>query len=202
LLKELQHDIPDLDIPRDILAMLADADERIDRYRNADMGTVPGFVPSDYARVYAALRYIDEHCLAPGDRLCEWGSGFGVATLLAKIIGFDAAGIEIEPDLVEGAEQLAEDYQIEVEFICGSIVPSGSSDVFDIVGDVAWLVDGGADGYQELGLDIDDFDIIYAFPWPGEEEALDRVFDRYAAVGSLLVTYHGMNDIKIQRKMS
>ncbi|MBK9129928.1 MAG: hypothetical protein IPM13_19440 [Phycisphaerales bacterium] len=28
----------------------------------------------------------------------------------------------------------------------------------------------GEAAYRELGLDLADFDLVYAFPWPGEEE--------------------------------
>jgi len=202
MLTELTCTIPDLDLPRDVVSLLGEADLRIDRYRGLDGGTVPGFVPSDYARVYAALSYVRDQGLAPGDRFCEWGSGFGVATFLASMLGFTASGIEIEPELVEGAEQLAEDFDLAAEFVCGSIVPTASSDIHDTTGEVDWLVEGGADGYQELGLDIEDFDLIYAFPWPGEEDAFWQLFDRHAAVGAMLVTYHGMNDMKLQRKTS
>ena len=42
--------------------------------------------------------------------------------------------------------------------------------------------------------------MVYAYPWPAEEKVLDRVFLRFAPVGSLLVTFHGGLDLRIRRK--
>ena len=46
----------------------------------------------------------------------------------------------------------------------------------------------------------DDFDVIFAYPWPGEEDVIMQLFDRYAAVGALLLTYHGIEELRIRRK--
>ena len=43
--------------------------------------------------------------------------------------------------------------------------------------DVAWLTTTGPDGYDELELEPDDFDVVFAYPWPGEEQV---IFDLFA----------------------
>ena len=93
------------------------------------------------------------------------------------------------------------EHELPVEFICGSYMPQGSEGLADAsTSEFAWLETQGADGYEELGLDIEDFDLIYAFPWPGEEEFVHVLFDRYAAEGALLLTFNGVEDLRFQRK--
>ena len=33
----------------------------------------------------------------------------------------------------------------------------------------SWLITDADDGYEELELDPNDFDVVFAYPWPGEE---------------------------------
>ena len=67
--------------------------------------------------------------------------------------------------------------------------------------DVAWLSTSGPDGYEELHLEPDDFDVIFAYPWPGEEQVIFDLFADCAAVGALLLTYHGQEGVRLQRKV-
>ena len=55
--------------------------------------------------------------------------------------------------------------------------------------------------YDELGMDLSDMDLVFAYPWPGEEGLIEALFDAFAAEGALLLTYHGMNEMKLQRKV-
>ena len=59
---------------------------------------------------------------------------------------------------------------------------------------------GGPDAYEQMEMDIDDFDVIFAYPWPGEQWVMARLFDRFAAVGALLVTYNDVEGIHLFRK--
>ncbi len=188
--------IPD----RWLSTFLNEADERVSAFRR-ERPDVPGFVPSDFVRCQESLLLLHETGLATGRRFMEWGSGLGVAACLADRLGLDAFGIEVEAGLVDAARDLAEDFDLNPTFACGSIVPDGGHEVFERATETEWLIQGAADGYDELGLDATDFDIIYAYPWPGEEDAIDYLFDRYAAVGALLLTYHGINDIRVLRKV-
>jgi hypothetical protein len=49
-------------------------------------------------------------------------------------------------------------------------------------------------------LDLDDFALVYAYPWPGEDDFHEFVFDRYAASGALLMLFCGPNDVRLWRK--
>ena len=55
--------------------------------------------------------------------------------------------------------------------------------------------------HEELDLEPDDFDVVFAYPWPGEEQVIFDLFADTAAVGSLLLTYHGMDGVRLQRKV-
>ncbi len=186
-------------VPHDVRTFLGEAERRIEEFNGECR--VPGFIPSDYGRVYRVLRDLAAGSLAPGTRFCEFGSGFGVVAGLAAMLGFDASGIEIEPELVDAARQLADDFALPVEFVCGSFIPPGGEDCADGVRNTfSWLTVHADDAYGELGLDPDDFDVIFAYPWPDEESVIERLFDRYAGVGAVLVTFHGGDDIRLRRK--
>jgi hypothetical protein len=188
-------------LPGDVSDLLQVADERIAQFLEDQRDrVVPGFVPSDFVRVYEALRAIRRNKLASGNLFCEWGSGLGIVALLAAKLGFCACGIELEAELVEGARGLANEFGAEVEFVCGTLIPAGGEVYADRTTDSAWLGMGGADAYEELELDACDFDVIFAYPWPGDEAVIEDLFEEYAAAGALLLTFHGMEDLKLRRK--
>jgi len=187
-------------LPHEIRRFLRVAERRIEEFTDsAHRHPIPAFVPSDFIAAYWALMAIEERSLSAGSLFCEWGSGFGVVTCLAAWMEFEAYGIEIEPDLVREAEALARDFDVPAEFVEGNFVPPGAETLAVTPGEVAWLATEGADAYGELGLSVDDFDVIYAYPWPGEDDVLGELFDRFASEGALLVTYGGVEDLRIRR---
>jgi SAM-dependent methyltransferase len=188
-------------IPDAVAALLADTQLQLQQYDAKFQASIPAFVPSDFEQVYHALAWINASQLAAGHRFLEWGSGIGVVACLAAQLGFDAIGIEIEPALVEIAESLASDHDVDVEFACGSYVPSGAEPIVDTAGEVTWLRTDRPDSYADLDLEPEDFDLIYAYPWPGEEQIIFDLFENCAAVGSLLLTYHSQDGLRLQRKV-
>jgi hypothetical protein len=185
-------------IPPDVRRFLREADERIDDFQV--WSRVPAFVPSDFEGAYRLLRSLAESPLARGSRFCEWGSGFGVVTCLAAMVGFDACGIEIDGELVTHARQLADDFELDVEFVRGSFVPQGGEARVYRGGEYAWFTTDADAAYDELGLDVEDMDVVFAYPWPDEEAVTGELFDRYAGPGAVLVTYHGGDDFRLRRK--
>jgi hypothetical protein len=189
------------EVPPAVAVLLADAQERLDAYDAKFQASIPAFVPSDFEQVYHALSAIHSTQLAPGQRFLEWGSGIGVVACLAAQLGFDAIGIEIEEPLVEIAESMADDHHIDAQFACGSYVPQGAEPIVDTVGEVAWLRTDQPDSYVDLDLEPEDFDLIYAYPWPGEEQVIFDLFKSCASVGALLLTFHGQDGLRLQRKV-
>ncbi len=182
--------------------LLADADDRIERFQHDRRDRpIAAFVPCDFSLVQHALEHIELLSLAPGHRFVEWGSGAGVVACLAGWQGWDAVGIEIEEDLVDLAEGLADDHGVEVEFVRGSFVPEGCHAELTEQRDINWLRTDGVDAYDWLGLDPDDFDLVFAYPWPGEEQIVFDIFAECGAVGALLLTYHGQEGLKLHRKV-
>lgn len=184
--------------PPEVRAFLREANDRIERYQMTSR--TPAFVPSDHAGAYGVLRAVAAGNLAPGPRFCEWGSGFGVVASLAAMLDFDACGIEIDGDLVAAAQELADDFDVHVQFVRDSFIPPGGEKYADVSGTFAWLTTDAGGGEDELGLSADDFDVIFAYPWPDEEWVIEGLFDRYAAVGAVLVTYHGGDGFRARRK--
>ena len=195
-------DAGDEPLTSDVVSLIQEAQRRVDAWfeRSAD-DPIPGFVPSDFERTYRALRAIYRRRLAPGRSFCEWGSGLGAVAVLADRAGFVACGIESEPALVEEARVLASQHAPGVEFVVGSFVPEGAEATVDRTFEFDWLVTGVQPGYDELGLDIDDFDVVFAYPWPGEEDVVFELFDDHAARGALLLTFHGDEGLRLQRRI-
>ena len=57
-----------------------------------------------------------------------------------------------------------------------------------------------AEAYQDLELEVSDFDIIFVFPWPNDAPLIASLFDRYASSGGLLLTFNDFSGLKIDRK--
>jgi hypothetical protein len=188
-------------LPVKVTKLLTDAKHRIHTLEEESRASIPAFVPSDFEMVYRALVAIQSDHLATGQRLLEWGSGIGVVTCMAVWVGFDAVGIEVETKLVQLAEKLAETHQVTAQFTCGNFVPHGAHLRANYSGDILWLSSEGPDGYADLELEPDDFDVIFAYPWPGEEQVIFDLFSDFAAVGALLLTYHGQDGMRLMRKV-
>ena len=185
-------------LPSDVRSFLREAERRIERFQRTSRSH--GFVPGDYAGAYGVLQALAAANLAPGSRFCEWGSGFGVVACLAALLDFDACGIEIEGELVDAAQQLADDFCLPVQFVRGSFIPSGGAARARAGAEFAWLTTDEAPAHTELGLTPDDFAVIFAYPWPDEERLTGDLFGRYAARGAVLVTYHEAEGFRIRRK--
>ena len=130
------------------------------------------FVAADYERVRDVLLSLR----APGRRFLEWGSATGVVTIMADLMGYDACGIELDPMLVESARALAQRAGSGARFVEGSFIPTGW--VWRPRGGDArtGTIGQGPSGYLALGRALSDFDVVYAFPWAGEEPMMLDLF--------------------------
>jgi hypothetical protein len=198
---------PTVEIPPDVRRLLDEADQRIEEHLRRCPAKAHGFVASDFVAAYDALRKIAGSHLSTGHAFCEWGSGFGVATLLAAMLDFDACGIEVDLTLVSAAQELAADFSIDADFVHGSFIPPDDEELVDRdyaagSAEFCWLVTDSDDAYEQLGLDADDFDLVYAYPWPNEEHVVENLFERHAADGALLLTYGHLASMRLLRKQS
>ena len=143
--------------------------------------------------------------LALGERFIEWGSGFGVATSLAAQLGFEATGIELEDGLVEIAESLAEKHQTGAKFITTNYIPEGyiSYDHVggsDIVPDESFGHQAEPPRYDGMDIGLDEIDVFFVYPWPGEQEMMLKLFQSVASEDAILIAYYGDQEICIYRK--
>ncbi len=165
-------------------------------------GRIPGFVPTDYRQGGAILSWLAESGLGQGAKFCEWGSGLGVMTILADWLGWDAVGIEIEADLVEAAQQLARDVGSQAQFVKGSFLPRACPHWVDESDHISWLYLESDGVYDRLGLEIDDFQLVFVYPWPGEGRLMLELFERHGRAGSYLLSYHGAAEWHLWQKMT
>ena len=176
------------------------ANERIEAFMLANDSVTENFVPCDFHLLDQSLTWIEQNHLLTGRRFCELGSGFGVAALLASLRGMESVGIEIESTLVEQASNLADALGLPAKFYCGSFVPRDISGMLELGRDVEHVETHEGDVYEEIGLGLDDFDLFFAFPWPGEHQFFEAVFQAGAADNSLLLSYRGRNGMHLIRK--
>ena len=182
-------------LPRPLAQFVRAANQRIDEFNRARVKRpLDAFMPSDFERAWRMVDAIARGKLARGRAFCEWGCGFAAVAGLAALAGFDACGIEIEPDLVDEARRLLADFELPVAIARGSFVPQDAGALADCANELGWLAEGGPDGHSVLRLDPDHFDLVFAYPWPGEEEVIFRLFDHFAAPDALLLTFHGGQD--------
>ena len=200
---ELELSIEECELSSDAQEFVLEALQRVTEFSQHKPDRMSGFIPCGFKTVAKAIQTIRDQQLSPGRLFCEWGSGFGAIASLATIFGFDASGIEIDPMLVDEARQLASDFNLSPEFIHGSFIPQGGEHHTEYANDdFYWLVTESDSAYEELGLGPDDFDLIFAYPWPGEERVVEGLFEDYAAQGALLLTYNQFDAVRLRRKVS
>jgi hypothetical protein len=124
---------------------------------------------------------------------------------MAAKLGLDAIGIEIELGLVNAARTLANDFALPAKFVHGSFVPSGeraiSEEAFeDNLGRYPWLRNDADDAYQKLGRQLDSFDVVFVYPWPGEEYFVEQLFHASAAQDAVLLMYSDCDALSVRRK--
>jgi hypothetical protein len=119
------------------------------------------FVPSNYDLSWRVLDAL------PRGRFCEWGSGFGIVTGLAEILGFEAQGIEIHPRLADASRQLLGDLGLSSRIQTGDYLACRR-----------------------------EADVYFVYCWPGMMAATEECFLAVAPAGAKLLICHGQSDIR------
>lgn len=153
------------------------------------------FVAADYDVVCEALLPLR----GDGLRFLEWGSATGVITVMADLLGFEAYGIELDPSLVRTADHLAESFQSEARFVAGSFLPTG----------YVWrarngdrrtgTLGTGPSGYLELGYPLDEFDVVFGYPWDGEQAMMLDLMASYGRRDALLLLNSNSDGVQAYR---
>lgn len=144
------------------------------------------FLPAKYLKVLRSLELLPTR-----GRFLEAGSATGIIAIMADLLGYEAYGIEIDASLVDTAKVLADRYESGARFAAGSFLPEGYEWVSE-TGDLRMGTIGFAEsGYRELGLELADFDVVFAFPWPGEEALIHDLMARHGKPDAYLLLPHG-----------
>ncbi len=179
------------------LAALCDEGREIWRRFDADVRQHAWhpYVAADYECVLGTLLALR----TPGGRFLEWGSAHGVITIMADLLGFEAYGIELDAALVAVARDLAVRYASRARFAAGSFLPEGY-DWQPRSGDGRLGTIGrGTPAYAELGRPLAAFDLVFAFPWSGEEPMMHDVMRRHGGREARLLLYGAATGVQVYR---
>ncbi len=199
---EIPSSVDRIDVPPQIQAWIREAQQEIEAFQDRwDRPLIEQFVAADYQLVYQSLCWARENVPLIGNRFLEWGCGFAAISAFASTLDFDVIGIEAEPDLLRQAGTILARWDVNIDLVLGNFLPPGSESLSEdpTLPSLGHHVECG---YQSIGLDLDDFAIIYAYPWPGEDDFHEAVFNRYAANGSVMMQFCGPNDVRLWRKQS
>ena len=167
---------------------------RFDRSKGVD--EFHPFIAADYEAVLNTLLPFR----APGVRFLEWGSASGVVTIMADLLGFKAFGIELDPELVSIARALAERVRSGATFTQGSFLPQGyrfrPPDGDGRLGTIGH----GQSGYLQMGHPLDEFDLVFAFPWGGEEGLMLDLMGAYGGTDATLLLQTVNHGVKVYRR--
>jgi hypothetical protein len=181
---------------RALALLIEEVGKRTSLLTDSERGALVG---SELATVDRVLSRIQAECLARGPVFCEWGSGLGGVCGVAALNGFTPLGIEIQRDFVESARALAENLNLAMVFAEGTFLLPGDEDLADTVTLHTKLVfDSRA--WDDLDLAPADCDVVFAYPWPGEESIVDGAFARHASPDALLLTFHDFDRVLVQQK--
>jgi hypothetical protein len=153
------------------------------------------FVAADYESVLRTLLALR----GSGRRFLEWGSATGIITIMADLVGFEAYGIELDADLVGIARRLAAKHGSRARFAIGSFVPPGyrweSSSGDGRMGTIG----EGVSGYLELEHPLKDFDLVYGYPWDGEEPMMHDLMRQHGDAEARLLLHGGRHGVRVFR---
>ncbi len=178
---------------REMKQLWTESDEIWERCRNQlEFGS---FVSADYLAIYRELIQLQGQV----ETVLEWGSGLGVVTIMASRLGFDAYGIEVEPVLVERSFDLAEKYGPDAQFATGSFIPDEYEWDSEITSDSTRTDHDSRAAYDELDMELRDFDLVYAYPWPDEHPFFMNILRTCGREGSLFLSYDAREGTSLTR---
>ena len=125
------------------------------------------FVPSNYENAWRVLSQL------AGDRFCEWGSGLGIVTGLAEMLGFTASGIELDAELAEASRSLLRDHGLKAHILTGD--------------------------FFELQVPAD---IVYVYGWPGQQSRVEQHFCSHFPPEARLLVCYGQDDLRCMQQQA
>lgn len=198
---ELELEISEEPLSAEIAQWLVASRSRIELYwDHFPSKPLPQYIECDFDYVAAGLRECVDRDLIDGRLFVEWGCGFAVVTGLAALMGLDAIGIEAEPFLCEEGRKLLAKENITAEIWQGNFLPNGARKLAEDEDPLVSLTHRIPAAYEQNDMSLEDFAIVFAYPWPGEEHFLRAVFERYARTDALMLMFRGPYQIELYRK--
>jgi hypothetical protein len=189
---------PDDELPRAALlrkmrTLWRQADKIWDECRNRlEFGS---YVSADYLDVFVELEQFADQATT----FLEWGSGLGVVTIMASRLGFEAYGIEVEPLLVKRAQDLALRFGPDAQFAEGSFIPDQYQWDYQLVGGAVRTETDSRDAYDQFDLQLPDFDLVYAYPWPEEFGLFLDIMRQCGGENALFLSYDTREGVTLTR---
>ncbi len=162
---------------------------------NENSAAFQGYVSADYVAILNSLLKLRSRATT----FLEWGSGLGVVAIMASRLGYEAYGIEVEPQLVEYSRQLAVKHSSSATFATGSFIPTDFEPRLEAGDEFHRTVADTASAYEELGMELRDFDLIYAFPWPEELVVFRSIIRRCGGSNTLFLRYDVREGLSLSR---
>ena len=176
--------------------LFTDAELRWERIVSARGGLTQYLLLSDWRAVADALLRLRPRA----ETFVELGSGIGAVTIAADLLGYRATGIELEPALVAGAEALALEHGSRATFALGSFLPHGYAPGPELQDGEFQAIGEGEPAWDELGEELDAFDLVFCYPWPGDEGIVFDLVRRCARPDTLLLLYRAGDGVELYER--
>lgn len=186
-------------LPERVSSLIDSAGQCLERFHvYHHRAPVPGFYPSDFELVYRVFRsLVEKHATPANCKFIEWGAGIPAVSALAEQCQWTAMAFECDERLFAVGTAWLQEENLSVQLERTSFVP----DTFvQSLGDPNLFqgIQVSPQGVTKKSPDELRADVVFAYPWPGEAEAIESLFEFVSAPGDRLVTFHGSLEIKVQ----
>lgn len=129
----------------------------------------------------------------PPAKVLDLGCGDGSATVYFATKGYDTYGIDLNRELIRDAERMAKGYKNErMTFAHGNYLPPDIRARTPPAPHI--LLQDSPDPYEFLGVQPNQFDIFFIFPWPGQMLSVFDFIRTHAKKGARLMTLGSEED--------